>query len=729
MRSSALAVGVFLIGSLLVSSVVYRGALTGDQIIAPLDIPTKLFPKFVGDSDYGVPENHYVIDQITYDLPLQHLIHSAVRGGSEPWWDPYTMDGRPLFADAHINAYDPVRRLCYAIFATFSIAYNWTIVVKGLLAGLGCFLLLWRIRRDSLLNTILALAFQFCGSYAHYVGHPWIQGSTLYIPYLMLGMCELTVGRRVTGFAYMTLSSAGFILAGNLQSYAHFALFALVLLASFAWTFDKQMLTVLTTTVAALGLAAMSTAFVWVHVLELFLTGSREVSHDFRLVSVLSGPLALGLSPVPWLLGPHTVPDLSKVVASHGTNSGLAFNLFAGSTTVLLAAAAFGRSKMAEQYPHSSVALALRRTSLAVLIGYAIILSTPIGMSLYSRISPFAVLGVIILARLKLNSTFDGHASRGWELRIGQVVLAVVVASWGACAAFNLIPDTMYADIQQKYLALQGHLVPGDPHTPLRLRQIENIGTALLPHHVYIGLSTLSLVLFVLSHRGSDPKRLLLAAVATSTSGVIAYYMFFMPLHSVELLSELIHAPRQHAVSQALSQSERLREPASDFSRIYPLAMAALYRVHVSHGYAALFPKRDDSPGPWARMRPVSQSDSNLFAHARFALLSTGSTSPVPLSYEPDGLNRYRIALPEHEDGALIVEDTIVPGWTFAAIDNKGERHGLNVGNDDLIRIKRNHRVVEASYYPTYFIPTLACTALGLMIFPIMLLVLARKQR
>ena len=372
MRSSVLAAGVFLVGSLLVSSVVYRSALTGHQIIAPLDIPTKLFPEFVGESGYDVPENHYIIDQITYDLPLQHLIHSAVRAGSEPWWDPYTLDGRPLFADAHINAYDPVRRLCYAVFSAFSLAYNWTIVVKGLLAGLGCFLLLQRIRRDLPINAILALAFQFSGSYAHYIGHPWVQGSTLYVPYLVLGMCELMTDRRLKGFALVTLSSAGFLLAGNLQSYAHFALFALVLLASFTWTFGKRMLAMLPITVAALGLAAMATSFVWVHVIELFLTGGRGFSFDFRLISILSGPVALGLSPVPWLLGSHIVPDLSKIVASQGTNSGLAFNLFVGSTTALLAAASvFVRSKTALRDPPSSVVLALRRMSLGLLIGYA----------------------------------------------------------------------------------------------------------------------------------------------------------------------------------------------------------------------------------------------------------------------------------------------------------------------------------------------------------------------
>jgi hypothetical protein len=89
----------------------------------------------------GVPANQHIIDGVEYDLPNQRTIYESYQRGDIPWWDPYTVGGRPFLADAIISAVDPVRVLLYRLLP-FEVAYNWTLVTHFLIGGLMMLLLL-----------------------------------------------------------------------------------------------------------------------------------------------------------------------------------------------------------------------------------------------------------------------------------------------------------------------------------------------------------------------------------------------------------------------------------------------------------------------------------------------------------------------------------------------------------------------------------------------------------
>jgi hypothetical protein len=81
-------------------------------------------------------------------------------------------------------------------FLSFPIAYNWTLVVHGLAAGLGMYLLLNSFAPEKVVtNAILALSYQFCGPHAMYFGYPWIIGSSLWLPWMWLSIRWLEMGR------------------------------------------------------------------------------------------------------------------------------------------------------------------------------------------------------------------------------------------------------------------------------------------------------------------------------------------------------------------------------------------------------------------------------------------------------------------------------------------------------------------------------------------------------
>ena len=101
--STVRALAGFLAVQLLLALLLFRDALWGGSLLAPLDIAPALLSEFKAvDPAREVPDNHYILDQLVYDLPLQRTLHAAVRRGEVPWWDPYTFGGRPLLADAHV---------------------------------------------------------------------------------------------------------------------------------------------------------------------------------------------------------------------------------------------------------------------------------------------------------------------------------------------------------------------------------------------------------------------------------------------------------------------------------------------------------------------------------------------------------------------------------------------------------------------------------------------------
>ena len=134
----------FLLCNLCLCLCVFRDALWGSSLLAPLDILPAVASKyhFVDPNSSGIPANQFIIDQVTYDLPVQTSIYRAYRHGEIPWWDPFILSGKPLLAEAHINGTEPLRVLAY-LTLPFELAYNWTRVLNYVFSGLGMFLLVW----------------------------------------------------------------------------------------------------------------------------------------------------------------------------------------------------------------------------------------------------------------------------------------------------------------------------------------------------------------------------------------------------------------------------------------------------------------------------------------------------------------------------------------------------------------------------------------------------------
>src|SRR5688572_28116131 len=153
----------FILLSLLSCFAVFQDALWGASIAAPLDIAPALWRHYqhIDPLQGPIPKNHYTVDQLSYDLPLQFLMHQAWRSGEIPWWNSYSSGGRPLLADAHCNGTDPIRLLVYFTVPNFVLAYNWTLILHAIGTGIGVYFLLRRFGARPWVAGVCALAAQW----------------------------------------------------------------------------------------------------------------------------------------------------------------------------------------------------------------------------------------------------------------------------------------------------------------------------------------------------------------------------------------------------------------------------------------------------------------------------------------------------------------------------------------------------------------------------------------
>ena len=726
-------IGLFVLASMVISAVIYGSAMWGGRILAPLDIGPDLYKnyKYMDPKANGVPENHHIVDQFTYDLPLQFAIYRAYRAGEIPWWDPYTYGGRPLLADAHVNGTDPVRLCCYACLP-FELAYNWNYIMRGILTGLGMFLLLRTLGVNPVFSCIFAITYQFAGWFTLRWGHPWIQGSFLYFPYLWI-----VWARAVRRFTWIDVGLGGLLCglvfyAGNLQSHAYVILFAISHLGAVLLKEPGRLPRAMGVITASGIMGALLAAPVLFNQVEFFLLSSRALgtSTDYSWGRcLLSIPFSLG-SYYPWMFGTFKTLDVGCFFKMQS----MGFQLFCGIGCTCLAL--WGAWVMRRE--SGTAGLAVCQASLTVVI-YLIVVATPLDALLYSRCSPLAGMGLIVLAALSAQAITAGKAlPRQCLVKYSLGILLVTSMSTSALAWW-LFP-ALKPRIEQKVLE-----VDKNDATRMSLPEYRKSQMASFSHEVSVfnpevaaTLVAAAVMGFALTRR--DGKRLqamLPLALVLSAMPVLIFHLRFRPSQPIALWHHLLEGgPAQHEASELLKGGLRLDESAmKDQDVVFPNAIAAIYRAHVVHGYSALQPvclntyppKAAPVPADWrsdfstapagnAELVPsfVKHGDS-----ARFRLSSTGKPALVTIAGETH--NRLLIDASSLSKGETLVRtDTYYPGWVERSADSNIKLAKIGVCFSAIPQPQAiSNGVVELEYFPSYLPISFPCFALGILLVAI----------
>ncbi|MBC8127741.1 MAG: hypothetical protein H8M99_11435 [Gloeobacteraceae cyanobacterium ES-bin-144] len=665
----------FLTASLLLSALIYRDAMWGESLLAPLDLGPDLFNeyKFMDPSADGIPENHHIIDQFTYDLPLQYAIYRSYHAGQIPWWDPYTYAGRPLLADAHINGTDPIRLLCYAALP-FAEAYNWNYILRGIVTGLGMFLLLSSLQVRPFVAGVLALSYQYAGWFTVFFGHPWIQGSFLYFPYLWIVWQRCLTKSFGANVALGGILCGMIFYAGNLQSHTYLPLFTLSFIAA-ALLKNRQKFPTALGACALSGIIGALLAFpVLSNQVEFYLVSLRSNTIDQNWLSrLMAAPVAL-CGFYPWTFGSFRTLDATRLIGG----GGVAFNLFFGAVASFLAF--HSATKIRKEKGEAGMAIC---QSLLLIAIYLLVIATPAAVVLYSRCAGLAGLGLTILAGLAAEAILDGRSKP--SLRVVRSFVGVLLALALVSSALSwFVYPSFKETIARKFSSEEKGSSYGAIPSIAKLRpvQIQNFPREVSlqnPEAAITLVAVLVLGFALTTQRTNRLQRLLLVALTLSAVPVLMFHSRFKPKQPIELWERLLKGgPRQLEAIQQLQGGLRLDESNVLLSdMVFPNSMACLYQVHALYGYSALQPpslllsnKNNTFPDSWRAdwFAFPKQSAVNLIqasgkGSSRFRLTADDQPATVRITTETHN----KLVLDTSSMAAnqvFIRTDTWYPGWT-----------------------------------------------------------------
>jgi hypothetical protein len=659
-------VGLFLLCSILICLAVFRGAFWGSRILAPVDIAPTIFSKYryVDPLAGNVPANHYIIDQLTFDLPLQYTIYGAYRHGEIPWWDPYTFAGRPLLADAHVNGTDPIRVACY-LTLPFVPAYNWNLILKSTLTGLGMFLLLRHLSFALSISLPLALTYQFAGCFALFFSHPWIQASFAYYPFLWMA-CSSLSQRRSLGYVGWSAALCGLIFySGNLQSHAYLPLFALCFLFGNALVGRKRPLgTSVLICLSILAGAAMAAPVLWPEV-EFYLNSLRPVSlTPISELSYLSG-IASFSAFFPWSLGTFRTLDLGKFTGYDA----LGFVIYIGSAAFVLAL--IGAWKGTEALPEQNGA---RKTAIGLLLLYFLVCSTPLLPILYTRMAPIAAIGLTVLTAFGLSVIRErAFPKLGW-VAAGAAVAVVVGLN---VAAFIIYPRVI--TYVHSFVEARDKTNTSFAETPaLRSFQVENLPHEISwqnPETIFAFVSLVALAIYLRQPRSGAFGRVALLVV--NFLPPIFFFCRYVPDDPAANWERLLAGgPEQRRVAAALNPGHlRLLEESPGLNEmLFPNNMGHLQQVHTVHGLSALQPASlfhwpsDERPPAELVSDFVYRSDHRGEEVGELTRVTNEGTSRLSCSHRKvavvaETMNTLTVRIEPGSADTLVRTDTFYPGW------------------------------------------------------------------
>jgi hypothetical protein len=568
-----------------------------------------------------------------------------------------------LLADAHANAADPVRLLCYFTLP-FELAYNWTPILHRMVGALGVLLLLRRLGIEPKISLVLALTWGWAGFNAIFWGHPWVAAAFAWYPWLWLAW-ETWAERpsRLSRVGAVMLCGAIFY-AGNLQSHSYLPLFGLIWIAANAGRSRKEWLArVQIVAVSGLLGACLAAPVLWPEV-ELFLHNERSISAGSAGWHWWDAPLALAAL-FPWSLGTFRTVGYN----SHG------FLIWIGSAGAMLAVLGLF-APLENQLQRRA-----RRVAVWLVVVYFLIVGSPLNLVFYTRSAGLPTLGLLILAAFGAERLRTEFASaRRWVALIGSLTILIAVGSH--LAAWVLFPR-MFTKIEQALAKRAANDATAGKSATMRAQQLRSFASETTFQNpeclwAWAGLAALALVL-------AQPRWRLSAGIgpallALNFVPLLLFTKRYVPDVPIENWHRLRNgSPEQQELAAALRAKHLrlLENTPSSMSKLFPMNTAHFHGIHVVQGYSALQPHsmmwhpvaderrvadrvyeamNPDQPG---RLRVSNPADNARFFWA---------DDPIRgVRVEKVGLHQIILSLESGKAGTLVRTDTHYPGWTAVA--------------------------------------------------------------
>jgi hypothetical protein len=454
--------------------------------------------------------------------------------------------------------------------------------------------------------------------------------------------------------------------------------------------------------------------------IELFCLSERPIVIAEYPWSWLAGIGSLSAA-YPWCLGTFRTFDVGKFLGQ----SGLGFNLYIGSAAFVLAilGMACKTTEAAQQKP--------RRAAMILAALYLFILSTPLLKIFYTRFMALAVMGLILLAAIGVESLLRDKAifrrSAKW------ILLAVALTALaGNLFAWVIYPRLIPSVRQFVYVHENSSQVLPTPRA-FRDFQIESLPREISFQNPETVLACLGMIWLALLLFRPPLRRQSSAWVALFILNFLPLLSFccrYVPRHPIASWHRLLEGgTEQKEVSARLAGTpQRLLEIASNlYDCVFPRNFGHLYRVHTVQGYTSLPPKSIADLPP----EKFSEQLADWIYETRDANAKGGilRSNPIPglarfrwhdtttrrFSVEEIGLNTIRLTFPGSTSGQLLWNDSYFPGWQ-AKVDGQTVARKKVEPRFSAIDIPANAKAVILHYEPSYLRKGLAFSIAGAVV-------------
>jgi hypothetical protein len=165
-------------------------ALLIDGLYGPFDLPYEVIPLVSqrAEHGFGTAYNGMISDLYTQIIPYRKAVHDALSRGEWPLWNPYTLSGEPLAAEAQPAAYSPFTLI--ALLLPVAKSFTFTGSIWFFIAALSAYVFLRELGGSNLASLLAAAGFMSSAALVFFILWPLGQCFAL-LPFVFLSVRRL----------------------------------------------------------------------------------------------------------------------------------------------------------------------------------------------------------------------------------------------------------------------------------------------------------------------------------------------------------------------------------------------------------------------------------------------------------------------------------------------------------------------------------------------------------
>lgn len=543
-------------------------------------------------SYYGPQQAHnpMVTDGYFQLYPLKYYTEEAYRAGHFAFWNPLILNGYPQYLEG-MWTYNVLLFLPFSFLDRFQLL----LILPLLVAGFGCYRLLRAFDVRISVARIFATAYMLNALFITHLLSHFLPAAMSFAPWVLLGLQQYAVSKRVHSIAFAGAMLALGFLAGNIQSSAMLVCSVAIFAAPLFWRrrdFTNAKKILVPIAVIAIGFAL--SAMYWLPMIEFV---SEVVSHgvifstslyrgyDF-VQRVLSFPLLLTFF-LPQLSGSTDGVMLHSAVGVFPIDFEGAIGFFP------LLIAVFGVWRLRKNrsiHPFASL----------LILGLLIPIATPFSKYLYHRFFAVFVLGATGVGAITFESLLERADGRAALRKLLRCVTVLLVAIGTGVLAFTILTFLYRSEVIQIAIRLFGerlHHAAFAEGNEIWLRdRIQNAVNYfnIFRFEWYTSLTSCLLVIFILhrwlTNRISE-RSLTVFLWLITTFQVALFARSWLPMTDISKFPLYPNTPETSLLKARENRVNFFRQIEPNHQTIFVDNQSVVYGIAEATGYESLTPR------------------------------------------------------------------------------------------------------------------------------------------